>query len=1614
MDLNLKIKESFLGLSPIHQKIRSLLHTARIDIIQLLKIKGEIDAFETILKGPSTEFKTYEDFMNRFVIEYVEFVDISFLSTLCEICDEVCHENCDIGEFIMVNDQIVRQCWRIKNGGCRICTNKCSYISHYRALKTIKKSNKKIQDILNDIKIKYNHTFDEKHASSTTTMSKENVCMILESVLNKKVKEINELFIKLYQVCETSKFMQKLKMFIDQLDEEYTKLKSVSIGNQEFTVTSSLKDLLKTIRNESSLTKKVLLYTNADDMNHDKQTEENEEVHHLPSVGDEELNGLLFDIFIEKQKTSKLKISSKEKETSNRFILLQNKIKSLLHETRIEIFQILKLKTEIDTFINKSQASGIEFKTYEDFMDYYVIEHIEVLNTSFLNTLCQNCDEVCHEDCDIEEFIMINNEIIQQCLMIKDGNCCKCTNKCSHISHYRTQKTIKKSNKKIQDILNDIKIKYDYMSDENNTSSAIITNEDVFEILDNAFKNRVDAIKNLCIMSYEICPDYEMVLELLIFIKQLDKSLVTLSNDDINKQTNALIISLNDLHDTMLNNPHLLEKFLMNLTLNRRKSPEKIDENIQLNKTLEIIDENIRESTIAENNTINSTFASDLVTHKKNLDSTILPENIEETMETTQEIFDSSGIAKVLIIGETGAGKSTFINYLTNYFRHGNLENLHVAIPTKYHPEVTEKFIHCEMNVHNTTQSMTDSCNQYMFSTDSHQYLFVDTPGLSDTRGAQQDDKNIAKILDSIEDLGGLTAVIIVVNGAVSRLTINIRNVLTRLRGNLPDIIMDNIIIVLTNVTRYAANFSIDALQLNGNVYPYYMQNSAFSQNPATQTEVILEAMQYDFDQSMNEIKNMVNTINTFQTKSVDAFKTMKNIRGNIKTLFHKVHLEVSQIQTLQDEMNIYDNLVKQCDNNLMTYKDYTEEREIETADIVDTSIPSTLCGQCNQVCHENCQPNESTTTGSQLSNQCWVFKNGHCQICVNKCSYTTHYYAKKTIKKSKKKMQTILDDIKFKYDQAWNEKNTYQKKITSKEDAKKVLEIALKEKNEEIKQLCVELRDICAGFDFTLELNVFINQLETEETMLRSIEARQQSHLFIRSLKDLCNRMANDPDLSIKPISKMNIINTAPSSNIPIKRTSVDPTKLSTLNKQISSLPKNSVEYDSKPSSETDSFADNDILAVIRTLNRKKDNQAEESETESDKSDTDSDISIEDKYNTNESDNDEQDNLETQENTLESQSINIDNADPKTLSIDELISCYNLYKGHPQVNLIVFELVQRSLGKSTGPLNTPEALANFTTNTQKYSVLGVDELMQEYDKLKQNINSIIESDIFKINQVSPNVLSEIAVVHMLLQSSSFIPNFTFNINPHQTHQFVEMPYHYPNPNSYFPQQGNYDMPINHFQPYAHSLLNTTNNLADSDSQSHAHLSNVEYQSIQQSPSDSSFNLDNTTEREQQPDISIDSIQESSLNIEDQLSIHDKINSQSNPDDSSLNITTIDEKHNNIDKMSTIELISTYEDACAQDNQDLINLYYDELNRRCYRGHSTFIDENRTLFTELCQTYQNQKLEDLKENLLRIHQTIDSHLIDGSPASINNIPKELIVESAALYYLISNISSETQ
>lgn len=109
-----------------------------------------------------------------------------------------------------------------------------------------------------------------------------------------------------------------------------------------------------------------------------------------------------------------------------------------------------------------------------------------------------------------------------------------------------------------------------------------------------------------------------------------------------------------------------------------------------------------------------------------------------KTKQPSADVVWSNPVTRIrfaLLLGETGSGKSTFINYLANYFLGGSLQSLKVIIPTRWQrtPTVEGYAVHSEANPEDISISQTRKCTIYRFPKDGIVYSFIDTPGFGDT-----------------------------------------------------------------------------------------------------------------------------------------------------------------------------------------------------------------------------------------------------------------------------------------------------------------------------------------------------------------------------------------------------------------------------------------------------------------------------------------------------------------------------------------------------------------------------------------------------------------------------------------------------------------------------------------------------------------------------------------------------------------------------------------------------------------------------------------------------------------------------------------------------------------
>ncbi|XP_055356384.1 uncharacterized protein LOC129601576 [Paramacrobiotus metropolitanus] len=227
----------------------------------------------------------------------------------------------------------------------------------------------------------------------------------------------------------------------------------------------------------------------------------------------------------------------------------------------------------------------------------------------------------------------------------------------------------------------------------------------------------------------------------------------------------------------------------------------------------------------------------------------------------------------VLLLGETGSGKSTLINYITSYCKGGSATSPRIAIPNEFY-EATEACANSEYGIGDRIQSRTTKCNSYDFEVDGCHFRFIDSPGLSNTNGMEEDAAHLREIMQTAENAGVVSVIVVVLNGTITRNTDNVRKALIRLGGSWPDVnAAENVIVVFTHCTSSSFNYNLDTLHpwIPKAENFFFVNNTVLSQDPQRwcQAPYTQQGMDEEWEQSMRAIGKLLDRVGLLQTKRV-------------------------------------------------------------------------------------------------------------------------------------------------------------------------------------------------------------------------------------------------------------------------------------------------------------------------------------------------------------------------------------------------------------------------------------------------------------------------------------------------------------------------------------------------------------------------------------------------------------------------------------------------------------------------------------------------------------------------------------------------------------------------
>lgn len=187
-------------------------------------------------------------------------------------------------------------------------------------------------------------------------------------------------------------------------------------------------------------------------------------------------------------------------------------------------------------------------------------------------------------------------------------------------------------------------------------------------------------------------------------------------------------------------------------------------------------------------------------------------------------------IYNVLLLGETGVGKSTFINSAANYITYKFFDDAEknepmVLIPSRFTINDKNKKEHniqigagADCNeILETGVSATQGVKTYLFPIwkNKSKVRIIDTPGLGDTRGIEQDEINYYTVLKYVGSLDQLHAICFLLKPTTSRRTLFFEYCFSQLLCRLDKPAANKLFFVFTKArgTNYSAKETTSVLE---------------------------------------------------------------------------------------------------------------------------------------------------------------------------------------------------------------------------------------------------------------------------------------------------------------------------------------------------------------------------------------------------------------------------------------------------------------------------------------------------------------------------------------------------------------------------------------------------------------------------------------------------------------------------------------------------------------------------------------------------------------------------------------------------------------------------------
>ncbi|XP_041825333.1 uncharacterized protein LOC121629682 isoform X1 [Melanotaenia boesemani] len=375
----------------------------------------------------------------------------------------------------------------------------------------------------------------------------------------------------------------------------------------------------------------------------------------------------------------------------------------------------------------------------------------------------------------------------------------------------------------------------------------------------------------------------------------------------------------------------------------------------------------------------------------------------------------------ILLVGETGTGKSTLINALVNY-----------SMGVKWEDGVWFQIVEEKEEKRSQTESQTSDVMMYqMFGFEGktlpYSLTIIDTPGFGDSRGIKQDDIISQRLLEwfrSDDGVQEINAVGLVVKWTENRLSDRLMYVFNSVTSLFGKNMEKNIVALITHSDGRNPKNALQALEAANikcsrdeeNQPVYFLFNNCQHEHRTEEEE---ESLKADYKISQRGMKQFTLFLEKTGPQKLKTTIKVLNERIRLTACIQNLQDRISLTELKQTEIRQIQEALKKHEGEMKENQNFTVEvdevyKEKEDIDGGRWGLMFYKAAVTCTVCEENCH--YPGCTMARKPEHCEVIKKGRCTVCTRKCPASDHVKEKRRYVTKTRKVQKTMVDMEEKY----------------------------------------------------------------------------------------------------------------------------------------------------------------------------------------------------------------------------------------------------------------------------------------------------------------------------------------------------------------------------------------------------------------------------------------------------------------------------------------------------------------------------------------------------------------------------------------------------------------------